>query len=297
MVMLKDQKIFLMMRINDGSDNGVIHYTTDEPLKLKEEFVDHYKSCNVLDQLRFYEYSWRAWCIQFGFGALQKALGRHELARMSRVDRVRLFVCLVSILKKISQAKLPHELMIGTPNLMPPSVLYRQWENMRTHLISAITYHLRQIEPHCFLSNSAIGKCFVKSSDGLFASYSIFSTLEGEIGELLKDKLSGTQKSSLLKASEPALKLVFPVKEPNYGAGPCHNPSETSRLHKTSDKKFSHHLEDLSLALAGCTLSDVDVDGNVLITETTGSHEGMFSHFWTWNISDRTSDSQVWTTT
>jgi hypothetical protein len=75
--------------------------------------------------------------------------------------------------------------------------------------------------------------------------------LEGKIGELLKDELSGTQKSSLLKASASALKLVFPVKEPNHGAGPCYNPSKTSHLLKTSDKEFSHHLEDLSLALAG----------------------------------------------
>ena len=62
MVMLKNQKIFLMMRINDASDNRIIHYTTDEPLKLKEEFVDHYKSYNVSDQyilIGAYNYAWQ----------------------------------------------------------------------------------------------------------------------------------------------------------------------------------------------------------------------------------------------
>ena len=54
----------------------------------------------------------------------------------------------------------------------------------------------------------------------MFATSSIFSGLEGEIGELLRDELSGTQKNSLLRDSKTTVKVVFPTKELNHSVGP-----------------------------------------------------------------------------
>ena len=203
-------------------------------------------------------------------------LSRHELARMSRINRVRLFTCLVSILKVVSEAKFPLSLWgrYIIESLAPDSPLIRRYEQMRAHLVSAITYHLRQISSRCFPSSCTIEKCFTKSGDGLFATYSIFPRLEEEIERLRRDEfidLHGGEKADSMPWNWYFLRIISSADTPTSTTMLQGTPLGTLRSFKVFDKDHGRQLEDIP-SFAWFTLDNIERLVNAVIEETIGNY-------------------------
>jgi hypothetical protein len=283
---LRERNIYLSMEQDDGLSPSIIRYATEEPIKLKKDLVEYYKAFDVDEQLMLLGSLWRAWCAQFGLRAIQRSLSKHKLARMSRVNLVRLFVLLTSLLKTISDAKVPFTLIrnLFIPGgVLASSELLCHWDRMRTHLLQVITYNLRLISPRCFPSDSAVNDCFVKSRDGLFANRSIFLNLNKEIDRLICEELP-TKPDIGLRASKPwylndNLKITF-LDMPSTNSPVPQDPYlEACLTSETCSEKF----EDLAFAFAGCTLDDLSVDKSVPIAQTFESYNGVRSRTWTIN--------------
>ena len=60
-MVLKEHKVILMMEKSDKPNHHpIIRYTTDEPIRLKEEFVDYYKRYSVSKRLDLFAALWAA---------------------------------------------------------------------------------------------------------------------------------------------------------------------------------------------------------------------------------------------
>jgi hypothetical protein len=189
-LLLKAGDLFLAMETHGEESKPMIRYVSVEPVKLKDSYLIDYQNSNISIQFLFLSSIFRAWCFRFALSAIQYSTGRSKLARMPRLKRVQLLVCLVSLLKvvsagaKVVSAVLWGCLPSGHFSLSPSQ--YRLQGEMKRHLVQVIAYHVRQLIPLCFPESTALNGCVIRSADGLVADHSIFSTLNSEIENFLK---------------------------------------------------------------------------------------------------------------
>lgn len=235
---LDKHKMYLTLQTRNSPDEPEIHYSSTDPVRINDEWLVHYKRGHSARLPSLWRSMCWAWTVQIGLGALQKALGRHVLGRMSKITQLRLYVCLVVLLKFVSEYKnnAVHRAVLDFPlmseqDFRDANFISQPWNRMRDHLLDAITCYLKQLSLRFFPANTAIPKCFVKYSDGLFATYSIFPSLENELVQLFDQNMIDTQMDQ-----QPELK-------------PC-------ALENSSATAEGDYHEQLSLAFAGCKLDN-----------------------------------------
>lgn len=140
-ISIEKHQVFLKLQDYKASSEPSIQYSSTEPIGLKDEYLVSYQRCLSTRLSSLADFMCWAWIVQIGLEAIQKALGRHEFARMSRNNKVRLYVCLVALLKLVSKAKYdstsstaPHFLLMGTMNCLITAALARHWNQMKNHL-------------------------------------------------------------------------------------------------------------------------------------------------------------------
>jgi hypothetical protein len=263
---LEKNQVFLEIQSQASSGKTSIQYRSTQPVRLKKEYPVHYKRARSAHLPSLCQAMGWAWSVQIGLGAIQKALGRHELSRMSRTNKIRLVVCLVVLLKFLSEAKNdgPHTAAPGFPLLTPQEAssnesISHPWNSMRNHLLDAITWHLRQLSLRCFPPTTSLNQCFVKYSDGLFATYSIFPAIEAELAQLLDKKFINEPSETrpwlgadILKAERAALSTLQP------DGLESDNPKEVPYYDQLSIAFAGHKLENDTLTECDHTFTTGD---------------------------------------
>ncbi|KAF2095821.1 hypothetical protein NA57DRAFT_78599 [Rhizodiscina lignyota] len=280
-LVLADDKLFFVMEKSFFSHEAKsvnvssICYISKGPFTITEELAKHYEASGAAARLRGLKTLWRSWCAHIGFVAIQKALRRRTLQRLSRSHRIRLLVCLISLLKTVHELKSDLGNRWAFINPLTAKFLspYQQrFESMRAHLVKMLSYYARYLASQSFSSESPIHNCFVGSNAGMSVSFSIFSALDKEIGRLLEDENRALSKEAYHAANFATLKIIFADTTPQYDMPGMRDPS-VSAGHQRSQEDFthleySHQVERLSIALAGCSLDDTAKEEPLPLYET-----------------------------
>lgn len=293
-MVLAQDKLFLVMEnqckvtIGGASTLSKVRYSAREPLSVNPEMLA-YSNWNAVTILHAMKVSSRVWCIQLGFAALQKALRRRTLQRLSRLHRARLFICLLSLLKTVSEER--HRAgwwsdMLQT--VLGDKCLYsEQFVSRRRELISILSHYLRYLASHCFAPDSPIHDCFVTSQSGILVSYFIFSVVGPEVRRVLEEVSDELPKATYeiegIKSARPS-KIAFSdmVTSPN-GTSEMQSigVDGTKQSSQTSEKDYWPQMERLSLAFARCALDDDLKQEPVPVKETFEDFDGKLTPVWT----------------
>ena len=189
-LILKGGALFLAMETHTKMTEPVVRYISTEPVKLRKGYSRYCQNSNCSKLLLCLTAFFKAWCFRLALCAIQRTTGRSKVARMSRIDRIRLLVCLLSVLKVVTVGpKIAHTALWGfTPchhSLFSSSHRFAE-EEMQKHLVQIIAYHILQLIPLCLVSNTALNSCFVKSNKGLVIEHSMFTILSSEIEQFVK---------------------------------------------------------------------------------------------------------------
>ena len=207
---------------------------------------------------------------------------------MTRTNRIRLLVCLVSLLKAVFDGATwesrKWEFFSSIPKLEHGSPQRRRYDEMRKHLVQVITYNIRQLVTHCFSSNSPLHECFVHHKDGFFASFSIFSKLNTEIGRFLEGEGAELprweQSTGHFRGSRGQFKIVFSHMGPASNATFGVPGSGVPQTRDCDTEKHRRQMDTLSLAFAGRKVEDVDKNIPLPVVETWEYYEGSLTPTW-----------------
>lgn len=193
---LAEGKPFLVMEskcrvvVGGKTTLSTVRYSHREPLTVSLEELGLNSESNAGVKSEAVNRYRTVWCAQIGFAALQKALRRRQLEKLSRLHRVRLFICLLSLLKSVSEIQTDSTSWFwGVPSSTGRghrATVDKQSEGRRTQLVSILSHYLRYLASHCFAVDSPIHGCFVRSQSGILVSYFVFSVVMAEVRRVIE---------------------------------------------------------------------------------------------------------------
>lgn len=248
-VMLHGHEVPFTMKIVSSAfniksrDHATIRFVSETPVQLSNEFYTMIENEDAEGQYLAFLRLWRSWCAQIGFAALQKALSRRMLKRASRLDRLKLLVCLVTLLKTVNRHKtgtldglVKYFGFLEGTEFAPSSDKEIRSKCDQLHKIT--TYYIRHLTHQCFTEESPIRTCFISTSSGMFINNSIFSVIDEEIGQILRTEPSTKTATTKIMEKQTAV----PKKSPSVSKVIFDKPTaEVSGFRSSIRKRIERH--------------------------------------------------------